>query len=131
MKNRLNMSKNNSKYIFKYNKEGELYNYVELDEKEKVISYFKVDYNVLTRFDKTTNTKQLITFKNKVKLKQKFMVGESFITVFDADNFALQYKIPDKEKEIVLINNEVSKINFSNLVIKNWQKILQRKGIYR
>ncbi len=125
------MLKNNSKYIFKYNKEGDLYNYVELNEKEKVISYFKVDYNVLTRFDKTTNTKQLITFKNKVKLKQKFMVGESFITVFDADNFALQYNIPEKEKEIVLINNEVSKINFSNLVIKNWKKILQKKGIYR
>ena len=125
------MLKNNSKYIFKYNKEGDLYNYVELNEKEKVISYFKVDYNVLTRFDKTTNTKQLITFKNKVKLKQKFMVGDSFITVFDADNFALQYNKPEKEKEIVLINNEVSKINFSNLVIKNKKKILQKKGIYR
>ena len=81
------------------------------------------------RFDKTTNTKQLIKFKNKVKLKQKFMVGESFITVFDAENYNLQYQIPDKEKEIVLINNEVSKINFSNLVIKNWRKILQKRGI--
>ena len=123
------MSKNNSKYIFKYNKEGELYNYIELNHKDNVISYFKVDYNTLMRFDKTTNTKQLIKFKNKVKLKQKFMVGESFITVFDAENYNLQYQIPDKEKEIVLINNEVSKINFSNLVIKNWRKILQKRGI--
>lgn len=122
------MSKNNSKYIFKYNKEGELYNYVELNHKENVISYFKVDYNTLVRFDKTTNTKQFIKFKNKVKLKQKFMVGESFITVFDAENFTSQYSMPEKEKEIVLINNEVSKINFSNLIIKNWKKILQKKS---
>jgi hypothetical protein len=118
------MAKNNNKYIFKYNQEGELYNYIELNKVDKIISYFKIEDSTLIRFDKNSDTKQLIKFKNKVKLKQKFMAGESFITVFDAEtDDCVQYNMPKKEKQITLVKNNVSVSDFGKFVVERWKKL--------
>lgn len=117
----------NNKYIFKYNQDGELYNYVELNKTDKVLSYFKIEGKTLIRFDKTTDTKQLITFKPKIKLKQKFMSGESFITVFSAeDNSCVQHKMPDKEKQITLIKDNISVSDFGKFVVERWKKMKEK-----
>lgn len=118
------MAKNKSKYIFKYDKEGQLYNYIELNKMDKVISYFNLKNNKLIRFDKNTQTKQLITFKSNVKLKQKFMAGESFISVFNLnENENVQYSMPEKEKEITLIKNNVRISDFGKFVVERWKNI--------
>ncbi len=117
------MSKNNSKYIFKYNKEDELYNYVELNTNNKVISYFMIENSTLIRYDKKSDTKNLIKFKHPIKLKQKFMLGESFITVFSSKtDECIQYNMPDKEREIVLVKNNVSLSDFGRFVVNHWKK---------
>lgn len=117
------MAKKDIKYIFKYNQDDELYNYVELNY-NKISSYFKVEKNILIRFDRRNRTKQLIKFKNDVKLKQKFMSGESFITVFDKNtDETVQYDMPVKEREILLINNNVSLSDFGKFVIKKWKEL--------
>ena len=113
----------NNKYIFKFNQDDELYNYVELNS-DKVISYFKVEENKLIRFDKRNHTKHFIKFKNDVKLKQKFISGESFITVLDkTSNEVVQYNMPEKEREIILIKNNVSISDFGKFVIKKWNEL--------
>lgn len=113
-----------NKYIFKYNQQNELYNYVELNRSDKVLSYFKIENRTLIRFDKATNTKHLIKFKSKIKLKQKFMSGESFIAVFDSEtDECIQYKMPDKEKQITLIKNNVSVSDFGKFVVEKWKTI--------
>jgi hypothetical protein len=115
------MSKNN-KYIFKYNQDDELYNYVELNKSEKILSYFKIENNTLTRFDRQTDVKQLITFKQKVELRQKFMGGESFITVFDVKNDeCIQYKMSEIEKQITLVKNNITVSDFGKFVVKKWK----------
>lgn len=117
------MSKNN-KYVFKYNQNGELYNYIELNKVDKIISYFKISDKILVRFDRYTDIKQLIKFKSKIKLKQKFMSGESFVTVFDAEtNECIQYKMPEQEKQITLIKNNISVSDFGKFVVERWKKI--------
>jgi len=122
------MEKIKNKYIFKYDKDGHLYNYVELNKVDKVISYFKLEHNRLIRFDKNTQTKQSITFKSNVKLKQKFMAGESFISVFDL-NETVQYGMPEKEKEIILVKNNVKTSDFGKFVVKKWEELNKEKGI--
>ena len=118
------MPKNNNKYIFKYNQQNELYNYIELNKADKVISYFIIKDKTLIRFDRTTDTKQLITFKSKIKLKQKFMSGESFVTVFDSNtDECVQYNMPDKEKQITLIKNNISVSDFGKFVVERWKTI--------
>lgn len=117
------MPKNNSKYIFKYNQEDELYNYVELNSSNKVISYFNIENNSLIRYDKKNDTKQLIKFKQPIKLKQKFMLGESFITVFSSKtDECIQYNMPVKEREIVLVKDNVSLSDFGRFVVNHWKK---------
>lgn len=121
------MAKNNNKYIFKYNQEGELYNYVELNNSNKIISYFKVEDKKLIRFDKFSDTKQLIKFKNRIKLKQKFMAGESFITVFDAEtDDCVQYNMPEKEKQITLVKNNISVSDFGKFVVERWKEMKKK-----
>jgi hypothetical protein len=94
------------------------------DGNNKISSYFKVEKNTLIRFDRRNRTKQLIKFKNDVKLKQKFMSGESFITVFDKNtDETVQYDMPVKEREILLINNNVSLSDFGKFVIKKWKEL--------
>ena len=118
------MTNNSNKYVFKYNQNNELYNYVELNKSNKVISYFKINGKTLTRFDKHSDTKQLIRFKSKVKLKQKFMSGESFVTVYDSETEEyVQHKMPNKEKQITLIHNNVSVSDFGKFVIERWKQI--------
>jgi hypothetical protein len=118
------MSKNNNKYILKYNQEGDLYNYVELNRANKVISYFKIEDKNLIRFDRGSQTKQLIKFKQNVKLKQKFIAGESFVTVFDSKTEeCVQYKMPDRDKQITLVKNNVLLSDFGKFVVEKWKKI--------
>ena len=122
------MSKN--KHIFKHNQNDELYNYIELNRAGKILSYFKIEGRTLIRFDKSTNTKHLITFKSNVKLKQKFLSGESFVTVYDTDTEeCVQYKMPAKEKEITLINNNISISDYGKFVVERWKKIKNIKEI--
>lgn len=118
------MSKSKSKYIFKYNKEGQLYNYVELNKMDKILSYFNLKDNQLIRFDRSNQTKQLITFKSNVKLKQKFMAGESFISVFDLnENENVQYSMPTKEREITLVKDNVKISDFGKFVVERWKSL--------
>jgi len=126
----IRMAKSKSKYVFKYNKEGQLYNYVELNKMDKIISYFNLKNNKLIRFDKSTQTKQLITFKSNVKLKQKFMAGESFISVFDlSEDENVQYSMPEKEKEITLIKDNVRISDFGKFVVERWKKLNKTENI--
>jgi hypothetical protein len=119
------MAKNSNKYIFKYNKNNELYNYIELNKADKVLSYFKIEDKTLIRFDRKSDIKQLIQFNSKIKLKQKFISGESFITVFDSDtDECVQYNMPSKEKQIVLVNNNISVSDFGKFVVKRWKQIM-------
>lgn len=118
------MSKNNNKYIFKYNQQNELYNYIELNRAGKILSYFKIEGRTLIRFDRTTDTKHLITFKSNIKLKQKFLSGESFVTVYDTDTEeCVQHKMPVKEKEITLVKNNISVSDFGKFVVERWKHI--------
>ncbi len=119
----------NNKYIFKYNKNDELYNYVELNKVDKIISYFKIENKKLTRFDKTTDIKQLIVFKSDVELKQKFILGESFITVFDVKtDECIQHKMSQIETQITLIKNNVSVSDFGKFVVKKWKATQEKKN---
>jgi len=116
----------NNTYIFKYNQKGELYNYIELNRLNKILSFFKLEEKKLIRFDRISNTKQLIVFKNSIRFKQRFMAGESFISVFDKNkDESLQYNMPEKEKCITLIKNNVSISDFGKYVVEKWKKILE------
>jgi hypothetical protein len=122
------MAKSRSQYIFKYNKEGHLYNYIELSSIEKIISYFNLKDNKLIRFDRNSQIKQLITFKSNVKLKQKFMAGESFISVFNLnDNENVQYNMPEKEKEITLVKDNIKISDFGKFIVEKWKKINKKE----
>jgi hypothetical protein len=116
---------NKNKYILKYGQNNELYNYIELNKGNKVISYFKLkNDNKLIRYDRHSNKKELIKFKNNVKLKQKFMAGESFISVFDVKkDECLQYNMPEKEKSITLIGDNITSSNYGEYVVNFWERI--------
>jgi len=119
-----------SKYIFKYNKDNSLYNYVELNKVDKVISYFKIEDKTLVRYDRSTDTKQLIKFKKPVRLEQKFMANESFITVFDVQsNQSVQHNMPEYERRITLVKNNVSLSDFGKYVIERWKQITNKELI--
>lgn len=122
----------NNNYIFKYNKSDELYNYIELNKLDKITSYFKLEDNKLIRFDKNSDTKQLIKFKNKVRIKQKFMAGESFITIFDTNkDECVQYNMPEKEKCITLIKNNISISDFGKFVVERWKNMNNKTTIQK
>lgn len=120
------MKKN--KYIFKYDQNGELYNYVELNKIDKIVSYFKLEGKKLIRFDKSSDTKQLIIFKNPVRIKQKFMAGESFLSIFDTEkDECVQHSMPKKEKCITLIKNNISVSDFGKYVVERWKSISKKE----
>ena len=117
------MGKNNNKFIFKYNQEDELYNYVELNSSNKVLSYFKVEDNKLIRYDKKTKTKAMIKFKSKIKLKQKFFSNVSFISVFSSEeDKCIQYDLVEKEQEITLVDNNISISDYGKFIVKKWKE---------
>ena len=71
------------KYIFRYNENADLYNYVELDKKEKVSSYVFLSANTLVRYDKNLKQKQKINYERNQDtiLMHRFEAGESWVTV--------------------------------------------------
>lgn len=114
---------NNNKYILKYNQKGELYHYVELNKNNKMLYYIKIEDKKLIRFDKYTHTKQLMKFKTEVKLKQKFISDESFVSVFDIHtNECVQHNISEIEKKITLIKNNVYMSDFGKYVVEKWKQ---------
>lgn len=116
-----------NKHIFKHDKKGDLIYYAELNVFNKIISCFKIKGRTLIRFDKHTNTKQLIKFKSKIKLQQIFIAGESFVSVYDSKtNECVQYETSHKEKQIILVKNEVYSSNFGLFVIERWKKLQEK-----
>jgi hypothetical protein len=122
------MAKNKNKYVFKYDQNGELYNYVELNKLDKIVSYFKLEGKKLIRFDRSSDKKQLVVFKNPVRIKQKFMDGESFVSIFDAEkDECVQHTMPEKEKCITLIKDNVCVSNYGKFVIEKWKKLKKKE----
>jgi len=118
-----------NKYIFKYNQEGKLYNYVELNRVGKVASYFKLEGRKLIRFDRGSDIKQVIVFKTDVILKQKFLSGERFITVFDAETEdCVQHKLPAFDKRITLVKNNLTLSDFGKFVVERWRLLNKKKA---
>lgn len=118
------MNKKYNKYVFKYNQDDELYNYVELNSSDKVESYFKVEGRTVIRFDKRSKTKQLITFKKDIHLKQKFQANESFLTVYDAENDkCIQYDTPEMEKNIKIVKDNICISDYGKYIVEKWRKM--------
>jgi hypothetical protein len=116
-------------YILKFDKNDKLYNYIELNRYDKVISFLKLEGNKLIRFDRNTQTKQMIQYKIDVELKQKIMNGDSFVSVFAKNsNNAIQYDFPEMNWQITLINNLVSTSSFGKFVVERYKYIKSKEN---
>jgi len=116
-------------YILKFDKNDRLYNYIELNRYDKVVSFLKLEENKLIRFDRNTQTKQMIQYKMDVELKQKIMAGQSFVSVFAKNsNNVIQYDFPEMDWQITLINNLVSTSTFGKFVVERYKYIKSKEN---
>lgn len=117
-----------SRYILKYNEDGQLYNYVELNNVDSVMAYMKLDGQKVIKYDRVNDTKQLVYYKNPVEMRQRFNDGQSFVTIYDrTKNVAVQYDYPAMEKQITLIHNHISTSDFGKFVIARYKLIQNKK----
>lgn len=125
-------------FIFKYDKEGNLYNYIELGRKEEMLCFCSFKNNVLIRYMKDENYKSLTKFKENCKMVHRFEAGESWVSIlkindgtseieknypFHKDASALIYF---KSKEIVFKNREISTFYLNKNLLSKCKEIIEK-----
>jgi len=98
------------KYVFKYDKKGFLYKYVEKTSGGKVINFYNFNYNknVLTKYDQKQKIKILIEFYEPCKLSCD---STSMFLPKIKKNFAINEE------------NQIISFNVNKGLLKNWNSI--------
>lgn len=101
--------------VFKYDKEGYLKEYVDLDEDFKIKCFYNLSDNVLIKkyvqkFDEddkeiSETRKCVFVFKEDCKLDHKFLDGESRVVAIKKN--CLSYEFPSYHEKIEVANDEL------------------------
>ena len=141
-------------YIFKYNIKGDLYNYCELDNKNKILSIYNLENNKLIRYDKDYDTRHYVKYSKskEVVLAQRFQHGESWVTVMIKPDIVIEIEKnddncaeysnpeyyhwlkkeektdfifpPDIDKQYIFEGNRLNKFKIKTDFIGKWKEIV-------
>lgn len=114
------------KYVFKYDKKGFLYKYVEKTAGGKVINFYNFNYkkNILTKYDQKQKLKILIEFYEPCKLVHRFEAGESWIKPVPLSCDSTSMFLPKIKKNFAINEgNQIISYNVNKGLLKNWNSI--------
>lgn len=118
-------SKKNN-YVFKYNKQNNLYSYIERDSSQNLLSLYTFNYKnySMIRYDKDNQLRIFIQFDEPCKLVHKFEAGESWVKSIPEDHTIFQYQNPKIKKQFALNNeNQIVRFGFQQYLATDIVKI--------
>lgn len=118
------MSNRKMNYIFKYDKQNNLYNYVEHDQANNVYCYyhFNSKNNTLIRYDKQNQLRIFMQYEEPCKLVHRFEAGESWIRAVSLNSTPDKLIFPKMKKQFALNNeNHVVRFSVNPYLLEQWK----------
>lgn len=111
-------------YVFKYDKNKNLYNYIEKDSKSNLNSYYAFNYktNSLVKYDSVNKLRVFNQFEFECKLTHKFEGGESWVrpVLVSDDSYSLTY--PKIKKQFALNSeNQIVRFSIQHQLLEQWK----------
>ncbi len=113
----------NKQFIFKYDKQMNLYSYVERNKKQTIYAYYNFNYknNSLVRYDDINKLRVISQFESPCKLVHRFEAGESWVKVVHADENSMNLTYPKIKKQFALNNeNQIVKFSIPTKLLEQW-----------
>ena len=117
------------KYVMKYDKQDNLYCYIERNKKGRILSYFNLTNNRLIRYDAQSKYKYLIDYNETCRLVQRFMESESWVTVLRNSSSLYNQKslyvgmLPNKKQEICVKGKQIIAFTISKEFVDNFKYV--------
>ena len=118
------MSNHKISYIFKYDKQHNLYNYVEHDQSNNVLSYYNMNNknNSLTRYDRVNQLRVLIQYEEPCKLVHRFEAGESWVRAVSLTSTSTNLIFPKMKKQFAINNeNQIVRFSVNPYLLEQWR----------
>jgi hypothetical protein len=111
-------------YVFKYDKNNNLSNYIERDSKNQIKSYYAYNYskNSLIRYDSVNKLRIFNQFEMPCKLVHRFEAGESWVraVTLNSDSFTMTF--PKVKKQFALnSDNQIVKFSIQHQLLEQWK----------
>ena len=116
--------KNKSTFVFKYDKNNNLTNYIERNQKNQIISYYSFNYknNSMLKYDQVNKLRIFNQFEFPCKLVHRFEAGESWIRAVSLDDNEFSLTYPKIKKQFALNNeNQVVKFSVQMQLLDQWR----------
>ena len=114
-------------YVMKYDKQDNLYCYIERNKKGRILSYFNLTNNRLIRYDSQSKYKYLIDYVEPCKLAQRFQESESWVTVLRNSSSLYNQKnlyvgmLPMKKREVCLKGSQIITFTISKEFVNKFK----------
>ncbi len=111
-------------YIFKYDRNRNLCNYIEKDSKNHIKSYYAYNYrnNSLVRYDNVSKLRIFNQFEIPCKLVQRYEGNESWVRAVSIESTAVALTYPKVKKQFALNSeNQIVKFSIQQQLLEQWK----------
>jgi hypothetical protein len=113
-----------SSYVFKYDKNKNLCNYIEKDSKNNIKSYYAYNYrtNSMVKYDSVNKLRILNQFGVPCKLVHRMEAGESWVRAVEFNSDAFAHTFPKIKKQFALnSDNQIVKFSIQHQLLEQWK----------
>lgn len=111
-------------FVFKYDKNKNLYAYLEKDAKFRIKSYYTFNYknNSMIKYDSINKLRIFNQFELPCKLVHRFEAEESWIRAVSIESNAYNLTYPKIKKQFALNNeNQIVKFSIQQQLLQQWK----------
>lgn len=111
-------------FVLKYDKNKNLYNYIEKDSKFKINNYYNYNYknDSVVKYDSINKIRIFSQFESPGKLVHLFEAGESWIKAVSIESDSYNVQFPKIKKQFALNSeNQIVKFSIHQQLLEQWR----------